>query len=456
MNFQFDVNVYGNFEKISPVLSKARVRIFYSGLNRNFTYITEEFGEKLLKTLPYSPIVGKYENGDYTDHGHNGEQLQVYGVVPEEPYIKWENHLDKDGIERTYACADVLLWTARFAEAGDIINKSQSMELYPASVKGQWKYKDGIKYFEFSEGCFLGLTALGDNTEPCFEGAAFYSYSESLKELIKELKEYNLLKAGGNEMAFDFKLSDSEKRQAIFELINSDSEYFRYAICDIYDDYALCYDYDNNKYARFYYTKNDEDNSVTIDNQEVAYILDVTEAEYQAINNLRGLVNSYTELEENYTKNAEKINELANQLSEANSKIEEYSVQTETLTTQNTEYSTKIEELNTSIEELNSKAIEYSTQIEELTSYKKNIEDSLKINLIDKYSTIIPEDILNSFKDKVSEYTVEDFKKELALSAVENNNSLFSKREVEVVPNGSIKTNSTCSGAQRLVNRYTK
>ena len=49
MNFQFDVNIYGNFEKISPVLSKARVRIFYSGLNRNFTYITEEFGEKLLK-----------------------------------------------------------------------------------------------------------------------------------------------------------------------------------------------------------------------------------------------------------------------------------------------------------------------------------------------------------------------------------------------------------------------
>lgn len=457
MNFQFDVNIYGNFEKISPVLSKARVRIFYSGLNRNFTYITEEFGEKLLKTLPYSPIVGKYENGDYSDHGHGNEQLQVYGVVPEEPNIKWETHLDKDGIERKYACADVLLWTARFTEANDIVNKSQSMELYPQSVKGQWKYKDGIKYFEFSEGCFLGLTALGDNVEPCFEGAAFYSYTESLKELINELKQYNLLNKGGSKMAFDFKLSDSEKRDAIFELINANLEYYRYAICDIYDDYALCYDYDNNKYVRFYYTKNDEDNSVTINNQETAYVLDVTEAEYQAITNLRQLVSSYTELEDNYTNSNNTINELTNQLAEATSKIEEYTAQTETLNTQNAEYSTKIEELNSSIEELSSKNAEYTAQINELISYKENVESSLKENLIDKYSTVIPEEILNNFKEKISEYTVEDFEKELALSAVENNNSLFSKRDNEFVPNGiDFNSNSTCSGAQRLVNRYTK
>ena len=38
-----DVSIYGENEKISDTLSKCRVRIFYKGLNRNRTYISEEF-----------------------------------------------------------------------------------------------------------------------------------------------------------------------------------------------------------------------------------------------------------------------------------------------------------------------------------------------------------------------------------------------------------------------------
>ena len=41
-NFSFDVAVYGNMTKYNETLSKARVRIFYKGLNRNNTYITEK------------------------------------------------------------------------------------------------------------------------------------------------------------------------------------------------------------------------------------------------------------------------------------------------------------------------------------------------------------------------------------------------------------------------------
>ena len=40
---KLNVTLYGNIEKISDTLSKCRVRIFYKGINRNRTFITEEF-----------------------------------------------------------------------------------------------------------------------------------------------------------------------------------------------------------------------------------------------------------------------------------------------------------------------------------------------------------------------------------------------------------------------------
>ena len=70
---KFLITYFENLEQISPVLSKSRCRIFYKGKNRNGTFITDEFAEKLLSTLPYTPVKGIYDNfnDDYTDHGTN-------------------------------------------------------------------------------------------------------------------------------------------------------------------------------------------------------------------------------------------------------------------------------------------------------------------------------------------------------------------------------------------------
>ena len=39
----FEVSVYGNLEKYTETISKARCRIFYKYGNRNGTYITDGF-----------------------------------------------------------------------------------------------------------------------------------------------------------------------------------------------------------------------------------------------------------------------------------------------------------------------------------------------------------------------------------------------------------------------------
>ena len=58
---KFPVEFYGDAEQITPVLSKGRCRIFYKYENRNGTYISDEFAEKLIGTLPYTPVKGIYD-----------------------------------------------------------------------------------------------------------------------------------------------------------------------------------------------------------------------------------------------------------------------------------------------------------------------------------------------------------------------------------------------------------
>ena len=57
----FEVQVYGEPQPYSDVLTLMRCRIFYKGGNRNGCYITDSFAEQLLSTLPYVPIKGIWD-----------------------------------------------------------------------------------------------------------------------------------------------------------------------------------------------------------------------------------------------------------------------------------------------------------------------------------------------------------------------------------------------------------
>ena len=140
MDYVLPISLYGNLNKISDTISVSRARIFYKDGNRNGTYITEEFAEKLISTIAYTPIKGilDEENKDFTDHGKSRDLGRIYGVVPETYNFKWEDHEDEDGVVRTYACVDVYLYTAIYSEASSITGKSLSMEIYRPSIKGNW------------------------------------------------------------------------------------------------------------------------------------------------------------------------------------------------------------------------------------------------------------------------------------------------------------------------------
>ena len=69
IDMNFPITVYGNLNKFTDTMSIGRCRIFYKYGNRNSTYITDEFAEELIKTLPYTPVKGIYEDAEGKEKG---------------------------------------------------------------------------------------------------------------------------------------------------------------------------------------------------------------------------------------------------------------------------------------------------------------------------------------------------------------------------------------------------
>lgn len=448
----FPVTLYGNLEKYSETISKGRCRIFYKYGNRNGTYITDEFAEKLLASVPYAPVKGIYDeyDEDYTDHGAKRSDGRIYGIVPAEPNIAWEDHEDDDGVVRTYACVDVLIYTGIYTEANEIIGKSQSMEIYTPSIKGDWKIINGKKYFVFSEGVFLGLQALGESVEPCFEGAAFFSLYEDLKKMVAQIEKYGLNLHNGGKKMHNYKLSDNAKFNAIWSLLNvnfteAGGWMVEYDICEIYDEYAVVKNYNEGIFERIYYTKDDATDSVELGERTRCYFVDVTEAEKSALDALHNLNNNtYEKVDENYSNALAEIETKIGELNTANealiAKTEAFDSLTETYNTEKSENETKIEELNKNIatltterddalNQLNDAQVSVNSLTEEvanLNSFKAEVEKKEKEAVVAKYEKLLDAETIAAYSSKLGEYSsTKELDKDLAYEVLTKNPSVF-------------------------------
>ena len=203
--------IIGGLEKVTPEISKARLSIFYKGFNRNQGYITDEFAKKLLSSLPYTPVVGIFNDlvKDFGGHDQNRNVAKIYGVVPQEPNVAWEERFDPDGVTRTYACTDVYLYTGRYDAAKLIPGKQQSMELDIDTIRGDWQTINGQEAYVYTDARFIGLSVLGNDKTPCFEGSAFF-------ELVNKFNNFmaaNTLNGGTDMVLEDTKIVASATEQ---------------------------------------------------------------------------------------------------------------------------------------------------------------------------------------------------------------------------------------------------
>lgn len=474
---KLDVSIYGQITKLTETLSKCRVRIFYKGMNRNRTYISDDFANQLISSLPYAPIKGifSYTDVDYEDHGQDNTDGRVYGIIPENPNFAWEKHLDDDGIEREYATADVILFTGLYPEANLIPGKSQSMEIFKDTMDGEWRiYEDGKPYFYFKSGGLLGLQILGEKVEPCFEGSAFFSLFKELQGCYEYIKKQENKEVNNIMDKTLFRLSDNDKAIMIEDALNPNYNeagdwQLDYCVIDTYDEYALCRDRKKQKFVRVYYTKDDINNTISINGEpEEVFIVDVTQSEYTALLALQAVGGTYEKINNDYTESQTKISDLEKEKANFEAEKTNLEIEINELKAEKSAFDTTIAEKDASIQkyenqisELNAEKVRLEAErnniISENTSleaFKRSVENEKKTAIIDEFSAYLTDEQIDTYKSNMGDYSVTDFKKEICTAAYDADPSIFSNKESGLIYTGDTSDGKAETGVIRILNKY--
>ena len=216
---------------INPLMSSCEIKVFYLGGNRNGSYITKDVATEMAKTLRGAPIVGYYKEDreDFLDHGDqvifDGEGIHFktltkpYGFVSPDAKVWFQDFEDTDEfgntVTRTYMMTTGYLWTGQYEEAATALNdggRPQSMEIDEKSLQGHWATdsKNNMEFFIINDAIFSKLCILGNDIQPCFEGAGIttpevsktFTLDETFKHtLFTMMEELKYALKGGNTVA---------------------------------------------------------------------------------------------------------------------------------------------------------------------------------------------------------------------------------------------------------------
>lgn len=214
---------------INPLMSSCEIKVLYTGGNRNGSFITKEVATEMSKTLRGAPIVGwfKEDKDDFGDHGDrviiDGDGIKFetmtkpYGFVSPDAKVWFQEFEETDDfgnkVIREYLMTTGYIWDGQYKEAGGVTKdgKAQSMELESNSLKGHWStdVKTNMEFFIITDAIFSKLCILGDDVEPCFEGASvtspdisknFSLDSDFKKNLFDMMQQLNFALAKGENM----------------------------------------------------------------------------------------------------------------------------------------------------------------------------------------------------------------------------------------------------------------
>lgn len=223
-----------NVKPYNPLISECEIKVFYLGENRNHSYISKEVAIEMANSLPGCPIVG-YFREDKQDFGDHGEQItfdgdgihfkcltKPYGFVAPDAEVWFQKFevIDEYGrkVVREYLMTRGFLWTGQYPECQVAVDqgKPHSMELDEDTLDGSWtkNYNSNVEFFIINDALFSKLCILGDDVEPCFEESSVTApqisssftvdreFKQTLYTMMQDLK--SALQEGGQTMVKDF------------------------------------------------------------------------------------------------------------------------------------------------------------------------------------------------------------------------------------------------------------
>ena len=394
---------------INPLMSKCEIKVLYVGANRNMTFITEEVATEIGKTLRGAPIVGYYRESkeDFTDHGEKviiddeGIKFQCqtvpYGFVAPDAKVWFQNFEDFDAmgnkVVHKYLMTTGYLWTEQFPESSLPVEEGrpQSMELQNESVQGHWEtnYDNGMDFFIINDAIIQKICILGDDVEPCFEGASVTApdvstkftlddnFKHTLYSMMQDLK--NALNGGGQQMdnLENSAAVEEEVKEAQTEFTQTEESASEAAIVDVNNDT------DDTSAPADYVKEDDEKKEESND----------SDSESESENN-----------------------EGDDEEDEDKEKAKKYELLEESFNTLNESFNTLKESYSA-----------LQNQYQELVNFKKEIDNQKKDALIAEFYMLSDEDKADVIQNK-EKYTLEEIKAKLSVTCFDKKVS-FSKEE---------------------------
>ena len=399
-------------DAINPGISKCEIKVMYLGKNRNGSFIDKNTAIQMANSLPATPIVAAY-NENKEDFGDHGEVLHIedgeikfscktvpYGFVAPDAEVWFQKFDDTNEFGETttreYMMTTGYLWTGQYPELDKCINQGQGQSMEIDDVDGHWTTdSNDVEFFIINDAIFTKLCILGDDVEPCFEGASVTSpevsehfsynkeFSHTLFAMMNELK--SALTKGGSmpkENVVDVEVEPTatveEETPAVEEFAEN---------VETNEDVESSEDSAEETFAKEEEKKEDKEDSDSEDKED------------ESDDDSDGSDNKEDE------KKPEKKHELENQISE----------------------------LSEQLKELTDKFTALEAEAEELRKFKAERIDADKDAMIAKYHMLSDEDKAEIIADK-DKFTLGEIESKLALLYVQKNVNFDEEEEVDSTP----------------------
>lgn len=421
-----------DIKPFNPLISQCTIKVMYIGKNRNGSFIDKNTAIQMANSLPGTPIVAVYREDveDYGDHGHvitieDGEvkfacKTMPYGFVAPDARVWFQKFIDTDEFgnesEHEYMMTTGYLWTGQFPEAQKAIDEGQpqSMELDDESLDGHWANdsESGMDFFIINDAMFSKLCILGDDVEPCFEGASVTAvdadfsvekeFARTLYSMIKELQDAIGNSEGGLNMPKDFTVtSEGEEVETVEETVEVEAPIEVEAPAEVEASVEV------------------EETPQPVEEEEV-------EVEPEA-----PVVEEEVEVETEHTISDDADSETSEEFVEKKKEEKEDSVPTsdekeeEDVPAEEDEEDKKKAVVDSkkkrcSLEDSEERLSALEAELEELRAFKRSVEREKKQAVIDKYHMLSDEEKA-SVVAHMDEYTLEQIDEKLALVYVRNN-----------------------------------
>lgn len=430
-----------NEQTTNDYVTHCKLKVFYVGETSDHRLFTKDFSEKLVQTLPQTPVIAHYNEDDDDFNAHH-ENQSVYGYVPESSQIEF---VEEDGV--TWAFTDIVLFTGREDSIGEvaskIIGKQQSLELDPDTVDYRL-HKDSngkIERIEFLDGSLTGVSVVGDNETPAFTGSQFFKdKDDEFKEFFKKFEDIidtqftnSRQNEGGVKVNFLEKYSN-EIAPKIHEYLTNTYDELQMEVMEqlfeknenaypvqIGEDFVVYLDFGDGEFYRADYTRSEGEQGNTIDFKEPVYVKPryLTNDEIEAANSQR------------QTEDAADMTDNGGQPEADDPKDNPDDPKTD-MTGDNTpgdgedggsNSTTLTESEQREIEETKQQLEEYKEQLEEkekqLNSYAAELDkykSQEKKEMLADYKDLIKEEDFKAIQEKINEYALDDLEVKLSVA----------------------------------------